>query len=32
MIIVVAKTSGKFKHLIVNFVLNPVENMGNVTV
>ena len=30
MIIVVVKTKGKFKHLIVNFALNEFENEGNI--
>ena len=32
MIIVVVKTRSKFKHLIVNFALNQIENKGNVGV
>jgi hypothetical protein len=32
MIIVVVKTSRKFKHLIVNFALNQFENEGNIWV
>ena len=32
MIIVVVKTKRKFKHLIVNFALNQIENKGNVGV